>query len=68
MKKNHLLLLKSFNKIHHLLNTESKLIIVGGIESNKLYKKLLHFIEKNNLKDKVVFEGPKKKCQKLLLQ
>jgi glycosyltransferase involved in cell wall biosynthesis len=59
-EKNHLLLLKSFNKIHHSLNNQSKLIIVGGIESNELYKKLLHFIEKNNLEDKVVFKGAKK--------
>lgn len=59
-EKNHLLLLKAFNKIHQSLNIQTKLIIVGGVESNKLYKKLLNYIEHNNLEDRVIFEGSQK--------
>ena len=63
-EKNQLFLLKAFNQIKDKINPNSNLIIVGGIESERLFKELNHFIRQNNLESRVIFEGPQSDVKK----
>lgn len=63
-EKNQLFLLKAFNQIKDKINPNSNLIIVGAIESQRLFKELNHFIKQNNLSDRIFFEGPQSEVKK----
>lgn len=50
------ILIKAFKKVSKEIEN-AKLYIVGKIEKEDYYKSISHFIETNNLKEKVIFTG-----------
>lgn len=63
-EKNHISLIKAFNSIKDKIDENAKLVLVGGIESQNLYRSIIDLIEELDLEKKVIFEGPQKNVNK----